>query len=121
MFALNEDHMIRSLEVVAPLLLSLHDGQELPMVCVVVLFGTCAFSRVEVDQSGNPENVILVENASYGETACIGLQNDWLCRIEMVENWCIGEGPFQLPKHKFGIPSPFPFHLFRRPGVFCFL
>jgi hypothetical protein len=39
----------------------------------------------------------------------------------MVEKWYVGEGHFQLPKRKLGIPSPFPFNLFRRPGVFCFL
>jgi hypothetical protein len=121
MVALYEDLMVRSLEVVAPLLQSLHDGQELSIVRVVVLFGTCAFPRVEVDWSENPETVILVENAGYGQAACIGLQNNRLCRVEMVENWCIGEGPFQLLKRKFDIPSPFPFDLFRRPGVFCFL
>jgi len=121
MVALYEDLMIRSLEVVAPLHHSLHDGQELPIVRVVVLFGTCAFLRVEVDRSENPETVILVENAGYREAASIGLQNNQLCLIEMVENWCIGESPFQLAKRKFGIPSPFPFDLFRRPGVFCFL
>jgi hypothetical protein len=67
MVAMYEDLMIRSLEVVARLLHSLHDGQELPIVHVVVLFGTSAFSRVEVNRSGNRETVILVENAGYGE------------------------------------------------------
>jgi len=61
--------MTQSLEVVAPLLLSLHDGQELPSIRVVVLFGTSAFSRVEVKRSENPESIILVENAGYGEAA----------------------------------------------------
>ena len=121
MVALYEDLMTRSLEVVAPLLHSLHNGQEFPIVRIVVLFGTCAFSREEVDWSVNPETVILVENASYGEATCIGLKNNRLCRVEMVENWCISEGPFQLPKRKFGILSPFPFELFRRPGCLCFL
>jgi hypothetical protein len=65
MVALYEDLVIRSLEGVAPLLHCLHDGQELPIVRVVVLFGTCAFSRVEVDRFDNPETVILVENARY--------------------------------------------------------
>jgi len=86
--------MIRSLEVEAPLLHSLHNGQEIPIVCVVVLFGTCAFSRVEVYRSENPKTVILVENVGYGEAACIGLHNNRLCRIEIVEDWCISEGPF---------------------------
>jgi len=121
MVALYEDLMIRSLEVVAPLLHSLHDGQELPIVHVLVLFGTCGFSRAEVDWSENPETVILVVNAGYGEATCVGLQNNRLWRIEMVQNWCISEGPFQLPKRMFGIPSPFPFVQFRCSGCLCFL
>jgi hypothetical protein len=121
MVALYEDIVIRSLEVVAPLLHSRHDGQELLIVRVLVLFGTCAFWRVEVDWSVNPETVILVENAGYGEAACIGLRNNRLCQVKMVENWCVIEGSFQLAKHKFGIPSPFPFELFSRPGCLCFL
>jgi hypothetical protein len=60
MVALYEDLMIHSLEVVAPLLHSPHDGQELLIVHVVVLFGTCAFSRVELDRSDIPETVISV-------------------------------------------------------------
>jgi len=121
MVALYENLMIRSLEVVAPLLHSLYARQELPNVRVGVLFGTCAFSRVEVDRSENPETVVRVENAGYGEAACIGLQNNQLCRVEMVENWFIREGLFQLPKHKFGNPSPFPLELFRHPGCLYFL
>jgi len=84
MVALYENHMIRSLKVVTPLLHSLHDGQELSTIRVVVLFGTCAFSRVEVDRTENPETVILVENARYGEAACIGQQNNQRCRVKMV-------------------------------------
>jgi len=84
MVVLYEDLMIHSLKVVAPLLHSPHDGQDFPIVSVVVLFSTFAFSRVEVDRSENPETVIPVENASHGETACIGLQNNRLCRVEMV-------------------------------------
>jgi hypothetical protein len=51
MVALYVDLMIRFLEVVAPLLPSLHNGQELPMVRGVVLFGTWAFSSIDVDRS----------------------------------------------------------------------
>jgi len=121
MVALYEDLMIRSLQVVAPLLHSLHDGLDLPIVRVVVLFGTCPFWSVEVDRSENPETVILVEKPVYGEAACIALQNNQLCQIKMVENWCVGQYPLQLPKRKFGIPSPFPSELFQRPGLFCLL
>jgi len=79
MVALYEDLMIRSLEVVVPLLQSLHNGQELPIVRVVVLFGTYSFSRVDVDRSENTETVTVVENAGYGKAACISLQNNRLC------------------------------------------
>jgi hypothetical protein len=78
-------------------------------------------SRAAITRSVNPETVILVENGGYGEAAFIGLETSRLCQLEMVENWCIGESPFQLPKCKFSIPSPFPFDLFRHPGVICFL
>jgi hypothetical protein len=87
MVSLFEDLMIRSIQVVVPLLQSLHDGQELPILRVIVLFRTCAFSRVEVDFSDNAETVILVKNSGYSEGACISLQNNRLCGIEIVENW----------------------------------
>jgi hypothetical protein len=121
MVTLYEDLMVRSIEGVAPLNDSLHNGEELPIVHVVVLFGTCAFPILEVDWSENPETVMLVENAGCGEAAYIVLQTNRHCQVEIVENRCICEGPFQLPKRKFGIPSPFPLDLFRRSGVFCFL
>jgi hypothetical protein len=113
--------MIRSLKVVAPFLDSLHERQELPIVRIVVLFGTCAFSTIEVDCSENPETVILVENSGCGEAACIGLPNKWLCRIEMAQSGCIEEGHLKLPKRMFGIPSRFPFDLFKNSWVFCVL
>jgi hypothetical protein len=43
MVALCEDLLIGSLQIVAPLLHSLYDAQELPIVHVIVLFGTSAF------------------------------------------------------------------------------
>ena len=76
MIAMYEDLMIWSLEVVVPLLHSVHNGQDLPIVRVVVLFGTLEISAVEVDRSENPENIVLVENAGNGEAACISLQNN---------------------------------------------
>lgn len=87
MVALYEIIMTRSLTVVAPLLYSLHDGQELPIICVIVVFRTCAFSRVEVDRFPNSETVILVDHAGYGKAACIRLSNHQLCRVKMVYNW----------------------------------
>jgi hypothetical protein len=105
--------MIRSLKGVAPLLHSCNDCQECPIIRAIVLFGTCAFSKLEVDQTENPKTDILVENADYGKAACISMQNIWLRHLEIVENSLLGEGPVQLPKRKFGIPSPLPFDLFR--------
>jgi len=116
-----EDLMIRSLEVVTPLLHVLNNGQQLQIVCVVVLFGTWAYSRVEVDLAENSETVVLVENPGYGKAASIALQNNLLCLIEMVADICISEVPFKLLKWKFGTPSPFPFELFRCPGSLCHL
>ena len=48
MVELYEYHMIHSLAAVAPLRYSLNNGQELPIKCVIVLIGTCAFPRLEV-------------------------------------------------------------------------
>ena len=73
------DLMIRFLEVVVPLLYSLHHDQEHPIIYVMVQFGTCRFLRVDVDRSENRETLILVENAGYGEAACISQQNNRLC------------------------------------------
>ena len=78
--------MISSLEVVAPLLHSLHAVQEIPIVCILVLFGICALLRVKVEWFENPKTVIRVEDARYGEAASIGLQNNALCLVKMVEN-----------------------------------
>jgi len=66
MVALYKDLVIRSLEVVTPLLHSLHNGQEVPIARVAVLFGTRAYSGGEVDWSENAETFVLVENAGSG-------------------------------------------------------
>jgi len=116
-----EDMILRSLEVVLPLCHSSQVREEIPIIRVVVLFGTATFLRVEVEWTLNPETNILVENSGFGKATCIGLLSNRLGPVEMVENECIGEGMFQLPKCKFGIPCPFPFELFRRPGILCFL
>jgi hypothetical protein len=49
------------------------------------------------------------------------LKKNWLYRIGMVENGCIGERPVQLSKRKFGIPSTFSLKLLRRAGCLCYL
>jgi len=76
---------------------------------VVVLFGIGAFSRVEVDRWEDPESVELIENAGDCEAAGIGRQNDQLLRVEMLEDRCVSNGLFSLPKCEFGIPSSLRF------------
>ena len=108
MVALDQDLVISALEIVSPLFCCLHNRQELPIVRVVVLFGGRAFSRVEIDWAKNPKSVLLVEAGSDCEVACIGLQNDWFLRAEVLEDRYFGKGLFELSKCEFGIPSPFP-------------
>jgi len=91
MVALNQDLLISALEIVSPLFHCLDNRQELPIVCVVVLFGRRAFSRVEIDCAKNHEYVVLVKDAGDCETACIGLQNDQFLRVEMLEDQCFGK------------------------------
>ena len=59
------------------------------MVLVVVLFGSRAFSGVEVDQSEDPESIKLIENAGDCKATGIGLQNDRLLRVEMLKDRCV--------------------------------
>jgi len=66
----------------------------LPVVNVVVPFNTRAFWRVEVDWSEYSETVLLVETASYGVDARIGLQNVRHSRFKMLEDGSISEGSF---------------------------
>jgi hypothetical protein len=40
MVALYKDNMIRTPEVITPLLHDLHEGQEVPIVCVICVSGT---------------------------------------------------------------------------------
>ena len=94
MVALYEDLMIHSLQVVTPLLQSLHDGQELQIISVVVLLGTWAFSEVEADWFENSETIILVENTGDGEAAYIGLQRNQFSWFETLEDGCISKGSF---------------------------
>ena len=106
---LDQDLLIGALEIVSPLFHFLQNGQELPMVQVIVLFGGGAFPRVKIDWAKNPESIVLVKDAGDCEAACIGLQNDRSLRGELLEDRCFGKGLFELSKCNFGIPSPFPF------------
>jgi len=108
MVARDQDLVISALEIVSPLFHCLDNHQELPIVCVVVLFGGRAFSSVEIDWAKNPESVIVVKDAGDCEAACIGLQNDRFLRVEVLEDRCLGKALFELSKCVFGIPSPFP-------------
>lgn len=116
-----EDLIIPSHKVVVPLLNSLNDAQELPILHGVVMFGRCAFSRAEVDPCEQLETLIQVENAGNREVADFDRQSERLCRVEVVQNWCIGEHPCQLRERKFCIPSPVQFELFTGPRCICFL
>jgi hypothetical protein len=100
--------VISALEIVSPLLHCLGNCQELPIVRVVVLFGARAFSRVEIDWAKNPESLVLVGDAGDCEAACIRLQNDRFLLVEVLEDWCIGNGLFERAKCEFSIMSPFP-------------
>jgi len=79
------------------------------MVCVIILFGRGAFSIVEVDRSEGSGSVFLIKDSGDRKATCIGLENDRLCRVEMLDDRCSGEGPLQLLKCEFGLTSPFPF------------
>jgi hypothetical protein len=114
MVALDQDLVISALEIVSPLFHCLDNRQQLPSVCVIVLFGGRALSRVEIDWAKNPESVVLVDDAGDCEAASIGLQNDRFLWVEVLEDWCFGKGLFELSKCEFGIPSTFPL-----PGALC--
>jgi hypothetical protein len=92
--ALHQDLMLGTFEVVSPLFHRVHDHWDLPIVRVVVLFGSAAFSGVEVERLEDPESVELIENAGDCEAAGIGLQNDWLLQVEMLEDQCVIKGLF---------------------------
>jgi hypothetical protein len=107
--ALYHDHMIGSLEIVSPLPQGLHDGQLLPIVRVIVLFGRGEISRVEVDRSGNAETVILVENTGDCEATCVCLEDERLCRVEMLVVQCFGNCILELPECELCLSGPFTF------------
>jgi hypothetical protein len=119
--ALYEDLIICTLKVVMLLLHSLHNSQVLPVVNVVASFNTGAFSSVDIDRSGYLETVLLVETATYGDEACIGLQYVQHGRLEMLEDGSISNESFKIPEHQLGIPRPFPFDLFQSPAILCLL
>jgi len=100
--------MIDAFEVVPPLFHRFHNGQELPIVSIVVLFGRGAFSGIEGDRPKSSEPIVLVEDASNCKAACISLQDDWLCWVEMLENWYFSEHLLKLSECMFGFSSPFP-------------
>jgi len=74
------------------LLQSGQDGNVLPIVCDVVLFGISAYLRGEHDQSENTETVGVVEKAVDQGAAGMSLKNDQLSWFEIPENGSICEG-----------------------------
>lgn len=70
--ALDQDLVIGALDIVPRLFHYLDIGQQLPIVCIVVLFGGRACPRVEIDWVRNPESVVLVMHGVSSEAACIG-------------------------------------------------
>jgi hypothetical protein len=69
-----------------------HDRLKLPIGCVVVLLSTRAGSRSEVDWLEDPEFVELIVNAGKYEATGIGLQNDGLLPVVMLEDRSICKG-----------------------------
>ena len=108
MVALGYNLGISHREILTELLHCLDNCQVLRMVHVIFLFGRRAFSRVEIDLANNPESIVLVKNARDFNVTCLGLQIDWVLRVDMVKNHCGSEGHFDLSKCQFGIPSQFP-------------
>jgi hypothetical protein len=76
---------------------------------VVVLFVRGAFSRVEVYRSENGETVVLVEYTGDCEAAFVRLEDDRLCRVEMLVEQCFGECLLELPKRELCRSSSFLF------------
>jgi len=68
-----------------------------------------------MDWPENPENIVLIENAHNHKSTRVRLENDRLGRLTMLEDGCLGGGPFQFPERQFGLPCPFPFDI---PTVF---
>ena len=85
---------------------------------VVTSFGWRALPGVENDQPESSESIVLIENSCYCESPGISLENNQLGQIKMLEDRCLGEGPFHFPEHWFGLRCPFPFDF---PTVFWLL
>jgi len=106
--ARDPDLVIHALETVFPFVHCLNQWQLLPLVCVVVLFDSRAFSRVEIDRAKNPESVPVVKQASIYEAASIGLQNNHVLRFDMMEDWCFSKGLFRAFEIRVRHPQSIP-------------
>jgi len=86
-----------------------HDGQQLPIISVPILWGCRALTGVDIDRLENPETVVLIETARNSDSTRVHLENDRFGLIKIMEDRCRGEGSFQFPERQFGLPRPFPF------------
>ena len=97
-----------ALEVMTPRCKYFDDGQLLPIRSVIMLFCWKPLLQLEIDWPEFPERIVLVETARNRESNCIHLEEDWFGRIKMLEDRCLGEGPFQFPERQLGFLSLFP-------------
>ena len=109
MVAFCEDLMSYSLEVGMPIVHSVHDGQEVPIIHVTVLFRTWTLSRVECYKSDEVKTVVLVDNAGHGDALRITVINTPLSQFEMLQNGYMGERCLQHPECTISIPTRLPF------------
>jgi len=80
----------------------------LPIVHIVVPFSRCPFLRVEIAWSKSPKSIVMIEDACDGEAAGIGLEDYWLCRVEMLQDRSFSECLLGCPKCFLGFPGLLP-------------
>jgi len=66
-------------------------------------------SLVAVDRSENAETIVLVENTGDCEATWVRLEDDRLCRVEMLVDRCFGKCLLELPEWELCLAGPFPF------------
>ena len=108
MVALDQDHLVGALKIVSRLFPCFDNHQMIPTICVIVLFGQGALSRVESDWSNNPVSIVLARNGRNCEAASISLHDDADFRVEMLEDRPVGAGLNEYLKCEFVLPSSLP-------------